>query len=454
MNEKIMIIGGGRSGIAAASFLKKKHIDCCVYDIKTFEELKAQGFGIENIANQPGIEFILGREIEKSDLYQTTKMVVSPGVPLEAPPVIMAKELNIPIESEVEFAFSFCKGKIIGVTGTNGKTTVTSLLGSIFKEFQAETYVGGNIGDAFINYAEKGSSSSTYILELSSFQLALAQHFKPDVAVFTNITPDHLDRHKTMENYILAKTNIFRNQTSEDYLILNYDDLTVRSFKDKSLSKTLYYTATDNDKCNAYLKDESIYIKIADEAKILLSRADLKLYGLHNVANIMAATLAAIVSGVDILTVQNAIKDFSPVENRIEYVDTVKGVDFINDSKGTNPEATMIAIEAMTKPIILFLGGKDKQSDFDALFQLISQKVKHTIILGETASKIISSAEAAGYKNYTKVENYHEGMKKAVELAVPGDVVLLSPACASWDMFESYEQRGKLFKKLVKDLKK
>ncbi len=339
---------------------------------------------------------------------------------------------------------------IAAVTGTNGKTTTTTLLGQLLKDAGFETYVGGNIGDPFINYA-KAPADSVIALEISSFQLSMCEAMKPKVAVITNITPDHLDRHKTFENYVAAKAQIFRNMDADDTLILNMDDETVRALAPQARCKVKYFTLRDNPAADVYFKDDHIIINSGKPVK-LIEKSALKLMGMHNVANVMCASLAAIAMGADIESIRKTLCVFTPVEHRMEFVAEKRGVMYVNDSKGTNPDASITAINAIDRPIILIMGGYDKQSAFDEIMDLIAQKVRHVVILGATKQKIAETADEHGYTSYTLADDYAQAVAICARLAKEGDCVLLSPASASWDMFDSYETRGRVFKELVNQL--
>ncbi len=451
-NKRFIIIGSGRSGIAATAFLHKKHAKVLLCDTKPYETLLKENYGIDQVIGLENVETIFGRQPSEDEINMNDYLVLSPGAAPDIFPCRIARQYNIPIMSEIEFANTFYKGDVIAVTGTNGKTTVTTLIGELLKDGHFETYVGGNIGDPFINHAEKATEKGVIALEISSFQLSLNQALKPKIAVITNITPDHLDRHKTMDNYIQAKANIFMNMQDGDTVILNYDDSIVRALKNRIACKTYYFSLVEDENMNAYLNGDDIFININGIQEKLINKNELHLLGAHNVANVMAGALAALEYGVDIDDVRDTLRRFTPVEHRLEFVAKHNGVTFINDSKGTNPDASMTAINAIDQPIILIMGGYDKHSSFDEMFGLVKQKVKHVVVLGETKDKILKEAVLQNYKDITAVDNYKQAVDACVSYAEQGDCVLLSPACASWDMFENYEQRGRYFKELVKGL--
>ena len=451
-NNNFVIIGAGRSGICAAKFIAKEGGTALLCDTKNYDQLLSEGFGIETTVDVPGIITHFGANPEREDIKGAYAMILSPGAPDTIPPCVIAREEGVEIYSEIEFAYSFYKGNVVAITGTNGKTTTTTLTGELFRNGGMETYVGGNIGDPFINYAKDASPESWISLEISSFQLDQTRKLHPKVAVITNITPDHLDRHKTMENYIAAKARVFENMTGDDVVILNYDDPLTRALSEKVKCKYVYFSLKEEVN-GAYLRDGEIIINIDGNTFPLIRPEDMKLLGNHNAANTMCASLAAYICGISVDSIRKTLVDFSPVEHRMEYVATKGGVKYINDSKGTNPEATMVALDAIDGGLVIILGGYDKHSEFDELLGIIKNKdTRAVVVLGATKDKIIQSAHKCGYDRIHEVGNYEEAVKKCAELALPGDYVLLSPACASWDMFDNFETRGKVFKELVRNL--
>lgn len=449
-----MVVGGGRSGVSTAKFLSGKNKKVYLTDTKEYEDIVPLGFGIDTIKDDKNITFILGRQPKEEEIKECEMMIVSPSVPPKAFPIVTAKKNDIPLYSEFEFANSFCKGYEIAITGTNGKTTTTTLVGEIFKNAGYDTYVNGNIGNSFINDAEKGDDNSIYALEVSSYQLELNDKFKPDIAIMTNITPDHLERHSTFEEYVRVKGNVFVNQDENDYLIVNKEDKILTGLSENAKSKVLTFTVKEDKNANAYLKDENIIIDFKGEVYPLIDINELKLYGLHNVMNVMAASLAAVVKGVEKETLINTLKNFKSVEHRIEYVDTVDGIEYINDSKGTNVDATVTAMKAMKKKTVLMLGGYDKMTPFDELVKSINDNIKCIVLYGAVQNKIKDTLDKYDYKNYHMVQGgFDEVCIKATSLADKGECVLLSPATSSFDMFDDYEQRGRAFKSYVKNLK-
>jgi UDP-N-acetylmuramoylalanine--D-glutamate ligase len=448
-----LVIGAARSGIDVALFLSSHQKNVTLADTKDYETLLKDGYGIETVAEN-NVATIFSRQPSLEEIHAAELIILSPGVPPDIPPLIEASRQGIPVVSEIEFAAALYKGDVLCVTGTNGKTTTTTLLGELLKDFGLRATTAGNIGDPFVNYVEN-SEGTCVSLEISSFQLDMTKELHPKVAIITNITPDHLDRHKTMENYIGAKAKVFMNMSSSDTLVLNYDDPNTAALAPKTEAKVLFFSTVErNVELSAYLDQNTIIINLKGQTIPLFDKRALHLLGLHNVANVMAASLAALSYGVSEESVRKTLEHFLPVEHRVEFVAEKSGVKYINDSKGTNPEATMTAINAITDgEIILILGGYDKHSDFDELLALVARSVKHIVVLGTTADKIIASAEKQAYTSYTRVSDYAEAVQTCVSLSESGDYVLLSPACASWDMFDNYEVRGSYFKELVNELK-
>lgn len=445
-NKKILVIGMARSGLAAANVLADKANKVIVCDIKSENEIDSE---ISKVLDNK-VEMVFGKypEVnkEKVDL-----IVISPGVPLNIPPVLAAYEEGVPVWGELELAYKMYSGMIIGITGTNGKTTTTSLIGQMFLDAEMPTIIAGNIGKPFIKEVKTyGKTSQTAVLEVSSFQLETIEKFKPHIAVFLNITPDHLDRHEDFQNYLKIKMKIFRNQSKDDWAILNYDDPVIRKASKDIKAKTFYFSQEDFPVPGIYIKDGNIIERWSDTENKICSLDNIRLRGKHNLENCLAAISSALLAGLDKTVICKTLENFSGAEHRLEVVAVKEGVVYINDSKGTNPEASLKAVAAYSDmPIILLAGGKDKGSEFELFAREIKNKVKNVILIGETALKIAQSLKKEGFKDYYIVESLEEAVKKAHKLSIPGDVILLSPACASWDMFSSYEERGNLFKSLV-----
>ncbi len=447
--NNFLVIGAARSGISVATFLADKGKDVVLSDAKEYEKLVKEGFGIEKLLGNERISLRLGSNPDEVTVLKADAVILSPGVSPDIPACNLAKEHGIDVISEVELANKFFNGKIVAITGTNGKTTTTHLTQQLLSHCGKNAFVCGNIGLPFIDYVNCSGSDNYAALEISSFQLSMCEDMTPIVAVITNITPDHLDRHKTMENYIAAKANVFKNMKSDSLLILNYDDDIVRGLAEKAKCRVAYFSLK-NKAADAYLDGDNICLKNFGK---VINVDEMQIIGPHNAANAMCALLCAKELGCDLKEAGEALKYFKPVEHRVEFVRELDGVKYINDSKGTNPDATITAVNSFSCPLIMILGGYDKKNSFDELFELLKDKAKHIFVLGQTAEKIIETANRFKMKNYTYVESLEEAVLKAHDIAEAGDCVLLSPACASWGMFDDYEQRGRLFKEDVLKLK-
>ncbi len=448
-NKKILLVGLAKTGISTIKYLDKLGASIIVNDIKDKEKLSDILKELDNLDN---VEYILGYHPENVD--DIDMAVVSPGVPLDLPFILKLKSKNIEIIGEVELAYRLSNNPtFIGITGTNGKTTTTSLVGEIFKKYNVDTYIVGNIGNPVIDTVGVANEKSVLVTELSSFQLESIDTFKPRVSAILNFTEDHLNRHHTMKNYIEAKSRIFMNQNSEDFCILNYDDEVVREISKDIKAKKIFFSRKKQLEEGIYLnKDNNIVIDINDKI-VLLNKEELSLPGNHNLENCMAAIGISYVSNVDIEVIKDVLKSFAAVQHRQEFVKSLNGVMFVNDSKGTNPDSTIKAIQSYKRPIILIAGGMDKQSNFDELLDVAKENVKALVLLGETASKIQTIAKEKGFKEIYKVKDMKEAVNISYKIANKEDVVLLSPACASWDMYKSFEVRGNDFKDNVHNLR-
>ena len=448
-NKNVLLVGLAKTGVSTIKLLDKLGANIIVNDIKDEERLKDILSDLKDIKNA---EYILGYHPE--NVNHIDLAVVSPGVPLDLPFILKLKEEKIEIIGEVELAYRLSKNPIfIGITGTNGKTTTTSLVGEIFKADKRDTFIVGNIGNPVIETVEETDENSILVTELSSFQLESIVDFKPHVASILNLSPDHLNRHHTMENYISAKANILKNQDKSDFSILNYDDEQVRSLQSKCNGQVIFFSRKEKLDKGVYLdEDDNIVIDI-DGKITLLNKKELSLPGPHNLENCMAAIAMSYVCNVDIETLRHVLKTFKAVEHRLEYVKTLNDVMFVNDSKGTNPDSTIKAVQSYDSPIILIAGGYNKDSDFNELLDIAKQNVKALVLMGETASIIEECAKEKGYKTILRVNNMKEAVEVSYDIATKGDVVLLSPACASWDMYKSFEVRGMDFKDNVNNLK-
>ncbi|MDU2147881.1 MAG: UDP-N-acetylmuramoyl-L-alanine--D-glutamate ligase [Paeniclostridium sordellii] len=448
-NKIVLLVGLAKTGVSTIKKLDKLGAKIIVNDIKSKDQLKDI---IKQIENLDSVEYILGHHLE--DISNIDLTIVSPGVPLDLPFIKKLQSENINIIGEVELAYKLSKNPtFVGITGTNGKTTTTSLVGEIFKKASKDSYIVGNIGNPVIDTVDLTDENSFLITELSSFQLESIEDFKPRVSTIINITEDHLNRHHTMENYINAKANIFKNQDANDFCILNYDDEIVRELGNKTNAKVLYFSQKEKVSQGAYLDDNNnIVIKVNDKEIKLLNKDELSLPGNHNLENCMAAILMPYVLGIDLEIIKDTLKTFKSVEHRLEFVTDKDGIMFVNDSKGTNPDSTIKAITSYDKPIVLIAGGKDKQSDFTEMISYATKNVKAIVLLGETADKIEQTAKLQGMNNIFRVSDMKEAVKTAYKLAQSGDVVLLSPACASWDMYPNFEARGLDFKENIYNL--
>ena len=448
-DKKVLLIGLAKTGISTIKHLNKLGAKVVVNDIKDKEILKPI---LEELSTLNNIEYILGYHPENIDDIDMT--IVSPGVPLDLPFILKIKSKNIEIIGEVELAYRLSKNPMfIGITGTNGKTTTTSLLGEIFKKASKDTYIVGNIGNPVIDTVDTANENSVLVTELSSFQLESIDTFKPHVSAILNFTEDHLNRHHTMEAYIKAKSRIFENQDSKDFCILNYDDEGVKSISDNVKAKKIFFSRKSILDCGVYLdKEQNIVINI-DKEITLLNKNELSLPGNHNLENCMAAAAIAYVSNIDIDAIKEVLKTFAGVEHRQEFVRNLNGVMFVNDSKATNPDSSIKAVQSYNKPIVLIAGGMDKHSNFEQFLDAAKENVYALVLLGETAQKIKECAQNKGFDNITVVKDMKEAVNASYQIAKDGDVVLLSPACASWDMYKSFEVRGIDFKDNVNNLK-
>lgn len=447
LNEKnILVIGMAKSGVSAAKFCAKENASVTIYDGKNEEQLKDT---IETL--EDNIKLMLG-EFKEIILDSTDLIIISPGVPLDLPFITKAKALSITIWSEVELAFRYCKAPIVAITGTNGKTTTTSLVGEIVREYYDKSYVVGNIGIPFTEVVHDISSNDMVVAEISSFQLETIDTFSPKVSSILNITPDHLNRHKTFENYFKAKLRITENQTENDYCVLNFDDKTCKDLAKEIPSNIVFFSRKTKVNKGVYLQEKVIYSNIKGVEELVVDLNNVKLLGDHMVENYMAAIGMAICIDIPLHIIRRVVEAFNGVEHRIEYVTTIGGVKYYNDSKATNPDAAIKGIQSMITDTVLIGGGMDKGNDFTEWIMSFDNKVKKLVVFGETSDKIFETANKNNFTNVTKVNTLKEAVEEAYNIANPGDSVLLSPACASWDMFESYEERGNLFKQYVVSL--
>jgi UDP-N-acetylmuramoylalanine--D-glutamate ligase len=445
---KVLVIGLARSGIATVKALNRLGAVITINDMKREEDVYSE---LEQLKEIP-VTYILGSHPEEI-LDDVDMIIPNPGVPLDLPILSKAKERGIDIISEVELAYRLTRASIVGITGTNGKTTTTSLTGEIFKNANRSSYVVGNIGVPVISHALDAKTGDVFVCELSSFQLESTYRLKPKVSAILNITPDHLNRHKTMENYIDAKARIFANQDSSDYTVLNYDNEVTQKLAQRCNSKVIFFSRKVELDNGVFVKDDIITIRNNGEEHRVCDIRSILISGSHNLENALAATAMAWIMGVDLQTIAYTLKNFGGVEHRGETAEERNGIKFINNSKATNPDAAIKAIDAVSKPIILIAGGMEKDNDYSEFIQSFEDKIKHMILLGETADKIEAEAKKNNFYNITKVKTLQQAVTVAFNIASTGDNVLLAPACASWDMFENFEQRGRIFKEEVRKLR-
>ncbi|RKD27670.1 UDP-N-acetylmuramoylalanine--D-glutamate ligase [Caminicella sporogenes DSM 14501] len=448
-DKKVLVVGMAKSGIHTVKILNKLGAKITVNDIKKENELGEILSEIKNICS----DFILGKHPENIDKFDL--IILSPGVPTDIEFVKRAKEKKIPIIGELELAYRLSKGKYIAITGTNGKTTTTALTGEIFKSAGFETFIVGNIGIAAISKALETDENSVLVTEVSSFQLETIKDFKPKISAILNITPDHLNRHKTMENYIEAKTRIFMNQnSSDDIVVLNYDNIETRNLSKKVKCKTVFFSRREKLDEGVFVENEYIVVKLDGNEEYICKVDEIYIPGNHNLENALAAVAISYSYGIKKEIMQKILREFKGVEHRLEFVDEIDGIKFYNDSKGTNPDASIKAIEALKGPLVLIAGGMDKGSSFDEFIDSFKGKVKTLILLGETSNKIKETAIKKGFNNIFLVNNMQEAVTRAFNEAQKNDIVLLSPACASWDMYKNFEYRGRHFKDCVYNLRR
>jgi UDP-N-acetylmuramoylalanine--D-glutamate ligase len=446
--KKVLVVGLGKSGLAAALFLRRRGALVTVSDVRSAEALAKEIPALieAGIMVESGGHGLL--TFRRQDL-----IVVSPGVPLDTPELAQVKHFGLPVIGELELAARFLKGHTLAVTGSNGKTTTTTLLGEILKAGGLPTLVGGNIGLPVVALIDDSTDDTWSVLEVSSFQLETTVQFHPEIAVILNITPDHLDRHGSFENYCAAKERIFAAQTAEDFLVLNADNTPCAAAAARSAAKVYWFSIEHPVPQGAWLEQGSVVYRAAEDAPTehVMPLRGISLKGAHNIENVLAAVVAARLAGVPAEVIRGAVESFQAVEHRLEYVVTHNGVQYYNDSKATNVDATAKAIAAFSGGIHLILGGKDKNSDYTLLSDLLRERVNAVYTIGSAAAKIESHLR--GVVSIYSCETLDKAVASAAAAARPGEVVLLAPACSSFDQFENYEQRGKVFKQLVKELR-
>ena len=447
-NKKVLVFGLGISGIGAGKILEAHGADVVLYDgnQKLTEEKVRKQLGEDSNAR-----IVIG-EFPEEILENLDMTVLSPGVPTDLPVIEKMRKQGVTVIGEVELAYQYGKGDVLAITGTNGKTTTTTLLGEIMKNYQDNVYVVGNIGTPYTTAASLMTDDTITVAEMSSFQLESIVDFRPRVSAILNFTPDHLNRHHTMEAYVNAKKNIAKNQTEDDYCILNYEDELTREFGKEVKAKVLYFSSQRKLEEGIYLEDGNIIYHYGNVSEKICHVDELQILGTHNHENVMAACAMAAVYGVPVEKIRESVKAFKGVEHRIEYVTEKDGVAYYNDSKGTNPYAAIKGIQAMNRPTVLIGGGYDKGSEYTEWINSFDGKVKKLILIGDTKEKIAEDARKCGFTDYEFADTFEEAVLTAAKIAESGEAVLLSPACASWDMFPSYEVRGEKFKEIVKSL--
>jgi UDP-N-acetylmuramoylalanine--D-glutamate ligase len=445
-NKRVLVVGLGKSGVASALFLKGRGAQVTVSDSKSEDSFREE---IPLLLDH-GIAVETGGHGERTFREQDL-IVVSPGVPVDAPPLVQARAHGESVIGEIELAAQFLSGPIVAITGSNGKTTTTTLAGEIIKAGGFTALVGGNIGTPAISLVEQANPKNITVLEVSSFQLETIQTFRPKVAVILNVTPDHLDRHRTFQAYTDAKARIFENQRSDDFLVLNADDPTCAELASRTRSKVFWFSRKNEVQLGAHVRDGRLFFRDGKGQYEIMLSSEIPLKGDHNVENVLAAICVGALMGCRPEQIRQAIRNFKAVEHRLEYVATVRGVEYYNDSKATNVDATIKALESFPANIHIILGGKDKGSDYTVLSDLLRKRVKRVYTIGAAAEKIESHIKGAA--EVIHAETLENAIQKAAATAQTGDIVLLAPACASFDQFNSYEHRGRVFKEVVHSLK-
>ncbi len=444
-DKRVLVVGAARSGQAVARFLAARGISVTLTDVRRRDDLQ--------LAELPEVNLVLGKHPDMtSGLWNL--VVVSPGVPGDAPLLAQARREGIPVIGELELAWQFARAPVVAVTGTNGKTTTTALLGEVFRQAGFRTLVAGNIGIPLISAVEHYGPDDLIVAEVSSFQLETVRTLRPRVAVILNITPDHLDRHGSMENYVAAKAAIFANQRPSDWTVLNFDDPLTAALAGRTAGKVIFFSRRHSLEEGVFVHRDRILVRVNGVETVVCRTEAVAIPGAHNLENALAAVAAAWAFDVGAAVVARALAGFKGVPHRLEPVGEIAGVRYVNDSKGTNPDAAARALEAYAAPIVLIAGGRNKGNDFTAFMSKAREKVRVLILFGECAPEMAVAASRAGLKRVLRAADLPEAVFVARREARPGEVVLLSPACASWDMFRNYEERGDLFRQLVQDMAK
>lgn len=442
--KRVVVIGAGLSGRAAVRKLQKLGTDVYLTDQQVQENLS----GIEELG-LPQDHLLLGG-MPEFQAIQPQEIVISPGISPRMKLIEEARKAGVEVWSEVELAMRDCPAKVIGITGTNGKTTTTSLIGELVKLTGRPVVVAGNIGAALSDSVKDMTDDGIVVAELSSFQLELTNRVRFHVAILLNITPDHLDRHDCLENYTAAKARIFENQEKNDLAILNWDDPAIRHFGDQVHGRFVYFSPTSVLENGIGFDGENILYGFSGKQVKIIAYKEMQLRGAHNLENVMASVAAAYEMGLSWEQIAEGLRQFRGVEHRQEIVGKWEDILYVNDSKGTNPDAAIKALQAFDEPLVLIAGGKNKGLDFHEFMRVAKERVKTLVLLGMAAEDMEKAAREVGITRILRADSFPDGVNKAITEAKPGDVVLLSPACTSWDMFKSYEKRGELFKELVR----
>ncbi len=447
--DRILVVGAGKSGISAMSLLALNNEKPILFDSN--RELDTDAVR-QKLGKAAGSADIYVGELPEEVRKKLCRVVLSPGVPIDSELVCGLKNEGIPISGEIELAFGYEKGTLIAITGTNGKTTTTALVGKILNDYMGKAIVAGNIGTAYTSEVQKSSPDSVTVAEISSFQLETADRFRPHISAILNITPDHLNRHHTMECYISEKEKIAKNQDENDFIILNYDDEVLRPFGESVRCRVVYFSTKARPEDGFYYENGDIFFNENGEGKKLINKDEMNIIGLHNMENAMAGIAIAWAYGVPFDNIIASLKEFRPVEHRIEFVEEIDGVRYYDDSKGTNVDAAIKGIQAMDRKTCLIGGGYDKNVPFDEWIEAFDGKVKKLVLIGQTAEKIADCCKSHGFTDYVFASSMEEAVDICRGCAEEGEAVLLSPACASWGMFDNFEQRGDIFKELVRGL--
>ncbi len=443
-NKRVLVVGLARTGVATALFCAARGARVTATESRTEAQIGEPAAKLR----AAGVTLELGGHQDKTFIEQDL-IVPSPGVPADFPQLVLARKAGVKIWSEIELAYRFLNGSLVGITGSNGKTTTTALIEHILRGAGLPTLLAGNIGTPLISLVEQTKKNTVTVVELSSFQLELVDTFRPNVGLFLNLTPDHLDRHHTLKAYGDAKARIFENQTADDAAILNADDAGAAAYA-PSKPQVYWFSRKQRVAQGAYLRGEEVVLRIDGEDHTVLCRGEIPLAGAHNLENVLAATIATKLAGAGVPAIAAGVRSFAGVEHRLEFVAEINGVRYYNDSKATNVDATLKALDAFPGRILIILGGKDKDSDYTVMQQPLREKAILALLIGAAAEKI--EKQIAGSVAIDRAGTLQRAVETAAHTAHPGDIVLLAPACASFDQFENYEQRGRIFKELVRGL--